>query len=461
MANPGDYLVVEDRAKPSTWHLQVKRNGTPDHGLMGAAWAALHGGYRGNPYQGPNKATALAKLRALYRAEQMDLPAEKALSSFAVYKDQAGRERWVMVSSNAFRDRDGEIVSQKALAADVARADQDRQYGPLRWWHVGQPFGAGLDIGDCDYNAMAGRMLIESGTFRSPAIGAAVARKAAALQGSIGFVHPPNEPDADGVFTHIRRFERSLVPRGKAANPFTSLLVKETSAMDETKVKALAELLGIPPADVQGMVVAPAQQAETKALAAGVAFKAADGEITAEQLVAVLKSNPDLLESALKAMEGMEGSADGEAKADGADAGDIPDMGAEPDGDEDMLTAAECERIATATAQKVIEQLMPHLNIGSKMDEVKSLLGGMSGGYAKKDAADANRDQQIAALQAQIKELQGDAPRAIRAGFKASEANSTIVPEGDARLQQQPTADPINDFLNGFLFSGGQPAAQS
>lgn len=382
--------------------------------------------------------------------------------SFAVYKDNAGRYRWVMTSSNAFRDRDGEIVSQKALQADVARADQDRQYGPLRWWHVGQPFGPGLDIGDCDYNAMAGRMLIESGTFRSPAIGAAVARKAADLQGSIGFVHPPNEPDADGVFTHIRRFERSLVPRGKAANPFTSLLVKETSAMDETKVKALAELLDIPPADVQGMVVAPAQQAETKALEAGVAYKAAAGDITAEQLVAALKSNPEQLVAALKAMEGMEGGADGEAKADGA--GDIPDMDAEPDSDEDMLTAAECERIATATAQKVIEQLMPHLNIGSKMDEVKSLLGGMAGGYAKKDdtqAAQAALKAQIDQLSAQLKELQGDAPRAIRAGFKASEANSTVVDPASPLAQQQPAADPINDFLTGFLFSGGQPAAQS
>ena len=29
------------------------------------------------------------------------------------------------------------------------------------------------------------------------------------------------------------------------------------------------------------------------------------------------------------------------------------------------------------------------------------------------------------------------------------------------RHVQQPTADPINDFLTGFLFSGGQPAAQS
>ena len=226
--------------------------------------------------------------------------------------------------------------------------------------------------------------------------------------------------------------------------------------MDETKVKALAELLGIPPADVQGMVVAPAQQAETKALAAGVAFKAADGEITTDQLVAALKSNPELLESALKAMEGMEGGADGEAKADGADAGDIPDMGAEPDGDENMLTQAECQQIAEMTAQKVIEQLMPHLNIGSKMDEVKSLLGGMSGGYAKKDAADANRDQQIAALQAQIKELQGDAPRAIRAGFKASEAASTVVAPDSPLAQQQPTADPSADFWK-FMFPGNTP----
>lgn len=74
--NPDDYLVVEDREKPSTWHLQVKRDGKPDHNLMGGAWAALHGGYRGNKYQGPKKREALRKLKTLYKKEKMTLPSE-------------------------------------------------------------------------------------------------------------------------------------------------------------------------------------------------------------------------------------------------------------------------------------------------------------------------------------------------------------------------------------------------
>jgi hypothetical protein len=69
------YLVVEDAEKPTTWHLRVRgADGKPDHRLMGAAWAALHGGYRGNKYEGPGKETAIAKLRALYRSEGMDTP---------------------------------------------------------------------------------------------------------------------------------------------------------------------------------------------------------------------------------------------------------------------------------------------------------------------------------------------------------------------------------------------------
>ncbi|HLI03855.1 MAG TPA: phage protease [Terriglobia bacterium] len=71
------YLVVEDPEKPTTWHLRVKgTDGKPDHRLMGAAWAALHKGYRGNKYEGPNKAEALRKLTAMYHAEGLDLPSE-------------------------------------------------------------------------------------------------------------------------------------------------------------------------------------------------------------------------------------------------------------------------------------------------------------------------------------------------------------------------------------------------
>jgi cation transport regulator len=73
-----DFLVVEEADKPSTWHLQVKKHGKPDHGLMGAAKAALtsEGGHRGNKYEGPNKAEATRKLKALYKSEKMEWKSE-------------------------------------------------------------------------------------------------------------------------------------------------------------------------------------------------------------------------------------------------------------------------------------------------------------------------------------------------------------------------------------------------
>ncbi len=73
------FLVVEDPQSPSTWHLQVKdADGTPNHQLMGAAWAALHEGYRGNRYEGPGKQDAISKLKRLYASEGMDTPSDQA-----------------------------------------------------------------------------------------------------------------------------------------------------------------------------------------------------------------------------------------------------------------------------------------------------------------------------------------------------------------------------------------------
>jgi uncharacterized protein len=68
------YLVKDADGKG---HLPyTKDDGKPDHRLMGAAWAALHGGYRGNKYAGPNKDEAIAKLKRLYKSEGMDTPRE-------------------------------------------------------------------------------------------------------------------------------------------------------------------------------------------------------------------------------------------------------------------------------------------------------------------------------------------------------------------------------------------------
>jgi hypothetical protein len=54
-------------------------SGKPDHRLMGAAWAALHGGYRGNKYEGPGKEHAISRLKEIYHSEGMEPPSAKSL----------------------------------------------------------------------------------------------------------------------------------------------------------------------------------------------------------------------------------------------------------------------------------------------------------------------------------------------------------------------------------------------
>lgn len=105
------YLVVEDPNKSSTWHLRVRgMDGKPDHTLMGAAWAALHGGYRGNKYQGPQKEEALRKLMALYHSEGIPLPGENRSKS-VFYR--VGSELWFLgFYSNNFEDREAETFTQ-------------------------------------------------------------------------------------------------------------------------------------------------------------------------------------------------------------------------------------------------------------------------------------------------------------------------------------------------------------
>jgi 2'-5' RNA ligase len=72
------FLVVEDPETVTTWHLPVRDvQGNADRRRMGAAWAALHGGYRGKKYAGPNKQEAITKLRKMYEDEEMPLPGTK------------------------------------------------------------------------------------------------------------------------------------------------------------------------------------------------------------------------------------------------------------------------------------------------------------------------------------------------------------------------------------------------
>lgn len=389
-----------------------------------------------------------------------------ANANLTVVKQADGRHRWVMFSSNAYRDRDNEIVSTKALEADVTRADADGDYGPLRWWHV-----PGLDLGDCDYNAMSGRILVESGTFRDERVGACVAAKAAAVQGSIGFIHPPSEPDVEGVFHHIRRFERSLVPAGRAANPFTRLLVQQegTTVLKE-KIDRLVELLGGDRALAE-QVVAQAETTQKAADGAGIAFKADETETTSAggQGVTMTTSVTNVTVKAEDAApEQVAEDAGDEGEGDGEDLF-IGDM-----------TPAEFAALLQDAMAQAMAPMMEMLNVEGKMrgmmDEMKSMIGGYS---AQKSDADAARDERVAGLEAALKaandahaakvveletalkaargdldELKGDQPQGTK-GYRASQDERTVVAKDHRLSGAGPTPDP-----NFFGFVTGQQPGQ-
>lgn len=132
--------------------------------------------------------------------------------------------RWVAISSTAYRDRDREIVSRKALQSAIAKANRNGNRGPLRFWHV-----KGLDIGTTDFQMLSddGKYLIESGLIYDDDVAEALKERADGWQMSIGFRHLPNEPDRDGVFHDIDIFERSITPPNKAANQYTAFGMKD------------------------------------------------------------------------------------------------------------------------------------------------------------------------------------------------------------------------------------------
>ena len=125
----GDFLVVEDPEKVGTWHLPVKANGTPDRRLAAAAWAALFspGGYRGNKYEGPKMDEAKAKLKALYKSQDWEMPVSERDLAYEItlaesYYDEYSRAMpYVPLSVTSFSDletledakRKGQAISRR------------------------------------------------------------------------------------------------------------------------------------------------------------------------------------------------------------------------------------------------------------------------------------------------------------------------------------------------------------
>jgi hypothetical protein len=343
----------------------------------------------------------------------------KRTKSFTVFKDAGGADRWLAITTTAYEDKDQEWISRKAIRAVVAAGDAGTPRGPLRYWHV-----PGLDLGDCDYQAALddGRLLIESGTFRSPAA-ARVGQKAAAAgyQMSPGFLHTRQQPRG-GVFDRIALTERSFVPPGRASNPYTRLLTKETDMLTDEKRKAFEALAGDEASRALLQTLLDEAAATTKAAdAAGAIFK--DAPAWAQALITRI----DDLELTMKAFPPKAAPADATATDPSADptaaldanlglgdGGDGTDPSADPNADPNAqdADAMDDQAFADMIARTVVQALGPLLDLEKKLSGHLSDLKAAVGGAAPPVAKDDTRATELAALDARLKELEGGRPRA-------------------------------------------------
>lgn len=394
--------------------------------------------------------------------EHYDFPLGMRTKSFAVFKDDTDAWRWVARTTTAYRDRDGEIITTKALDADAARMTTSGQYGPLRYWHIGlpdpfnpaAPWGPGLDIGTCDYSAFIGRTSIESGTFTNHAIGKAFADSAADYELSPGFFHPPDLPNAAGEYTAIRRFERSVVPTqyGRASNLFTGLTVKE-HRMDDATYKARVEAFlkdmnakGVPEQVAAG-ALAGMQQADKSAEQQGIAFKSDQSHVELVAPGTLVYTAPDgtqglIVDGRFIALK----SAEPTTKAD-MPAAEMVEAGATELEDGETEEAAEAAEYVGDMAPGAFRALLIDAfseaitqfgsGISGKMSEMDDALKAM--GYARmKSEQDAKSTAvEVAQLKARLAQLEGDQPAIVDPSDIAAALKGAPQPPPD------PTATPI------------------
>lgn len=222
-------------------------------------------------------------------------------------------DKWVGWYTNAYQDRDGEWVSEKALARDVERKLQTRQFPELRFGHL-----AACKIGQAEVIAKVGRYMVGVGHFDNTPLATAIKSHIADSDHdwtmSHGFEYPPSSK-VKGVYYDIDTFEISVLPAGIEANSLTLFAVKE-GQMAETAIpharpilNELKQALAGTGIDPEVLVQAGLAQTAASDKATGGNFKAVDMSAQpaqqGQQQMPMQQQNGQVVESAEHEQEEM------------------------------------------------------------------------------------------------------------------------------------------------------------
>lgn len=370
----------------------------------------------------------------------------KEKGMFTVTKDaKTGEYRWTLISSSAYVDRDGEIVTEEALEKAVKRMDETGDYGELRWWHTP------IVLGKADFAAVYAHQLIESGTFVSKEVGEKTAAAGNRLGASIGFKHPPTEPKAK-AYHDIAIKERSLLPRGKESNLFTRLSVRggdmTVKDLSAEKRAGLVSLLG---EDEASRVLAAAFTTAKEADDLGVTRK--EKGLLARFADWLKGQEDDFAEAYIATSKEADPKAEEEDDADleelaediEAEAAALAEKKEAKAGDDTPVTMAQVKALFAEWEAKMSGDRKKETDGFATKAEVEAVAGVIT------PLAETSVDvvKRLGTVEKEVQTLVGEnVPRGVAGVFRASQSDKTVTEKAE---QQAEKFKQVNDPLDAWL----------
>lgn len=231
--------------------------------------------------------------------QEVAVEEEKAVvSKFFTVKGK-DRDYWVALSGSAFKDREDEIVSRRAIDYGIKHGDDTGQRGELRLYHY-----PGSKVGECEFQMRVKNFLIEAGpwddSIRAKRAMKWVEENEAGV--SVGFFYNPKK-FIDGVYKdEVIFFERSVLKKKHASCPYTDAKTISGRLIEMSHKKDLVEMIG---EEETKAILEGAKDASKDLEKQGVAFKEENQEKTLGE--GLLEQVKKLSEGDLKALYALAG----------------------------------------------------------------------------------------------------------------------------------------------------------
>lgn len=278
-------------------------------------------------------------------------------------------DKWFAWWSNSFEDHDGEFFAEKAIDEYVRRVDVGAVPMPELWlWHT-----PGTKHGRAEWVGRIGHFAVAAGSFDDTPAGKAARAHYAKAGGdygmSHGFTYDPGQK-SDGVYQQFNTFELSVLPREKAANPYTAFEEVYDMELTDEKRAFLARVLG---SDELAAQLITATEDKSRAMEAL--------DVRYKDFVQMDAPAP-----AAEKAEDEDMPEDEAGPADAPPAEDVPEDDAKMDGIGEFVESITEDVAALANA-------------------VNGLIGKLEAVTTSGAAEKAKREDEIAALRAEVKEL--------------------------------------------------------